>query len=78
MYLFTYVMDGCVLTLVKVELFMQVILSLIGNDRKEGASHASLAQREMFALQAEHSRSPILHFTVTLRDKFKKLTKVSH
>lgn len=65
MYLFTYVIDGCGLALVKVELFVQVILSLIGNDRKEGASHASLAQREMFALKAEHSRSPILHFSHT-------------
>lgn len=77
MYLFTYVIDGCGLALVKVELFMHIILSLTGSDRKEGASHASLAQREMFTLKAEHSRSPSCTFVI-LRDKFKELAKVSH
>ena len=64
-YLFTYVIDGRGRDLVKGELFMQVILSLTGSDRKRGASSASLAQREMFALKAEHSGSPILHFSHT-------------
>lgn len=77
MYLFTYVIDGCGLALVKVELFMHIILSLTGSDRKEGVSHASLAQREMFTLKAEHSRSPSCTFVI-LRDKFKELAKVSH
>lgn len=40
-------------------------LPLTGSDRKEGASCACLAQKEMFALEAEHSGSPILHFSPT-------------
>lgn len=64
-YLFTYVVDAYGLDLVKVEISMQVILSQTGSDRKEGASYASLAQRRMFALKAEHSESSILHFRHT-------------
>lgn len=60
---FVYLFDWCSPGLVKVELFVQVVLPLMGSDRKEGASYASLAQREMFALEAEHSGSPSLHFS---------------
>ena len=47
--------------LVNIELFLYVFLSLTDSDRKEGAWHAFLAQREMFALKAEHSGSHISH-----------------
>lgn len=50
---------------------MQTILSLTGCDRKEGPSHALLAQREMFALKAEHSKKSHLtlqsHMVTNLR-----------
>lgn len=62
---FVYCCDWRGLDLVKVEFPVQTILSLTGSDRKRGASHASLAQREMFALKAEHSESPTLHCSHT-------------
>lgn len=47
--------------LVNIKLFLYIILSLTDSDRKEGAWHVFLAQREMFALKAEHSGSHISH-----------------
>lgn len=63
--MFIYMIDGYAPDLVKVEIFMKVILSLTDSNRKEGASYASLAQREMFTLKAEHLGSPILCFSHT-------------
>lgn len=57
---FVHCCDWWSLDPVKAEFPVPTSLSLTGSDRKEGASHASLAQREMFALQAEHAESHLL------------------
>lgn len=58
---FIYLHDWCGQVWSTLSSFLCVILPLTDSDRKEGAWHAFLAQREMFVTKVEHSGSHISH-----------------